>query len=142
MQKSISKERRTPSFSAGWCISNAHEYKNNRYNQIGSYKPFLVEKDILTVSVDIRRRIAKLICNSVKLFNIDDVENNQYAETDDDIRCGRIRYNMRKEFWEQLGMSDSPDDMELFPFFLSEGFSLISEMSSTTHHHLTVSHIL
>ena len=133
MQKSISKERRTPSFSAGWCISNAHEYKNNRYNQIGSYKPFLVEKDILTVSVDIRRRIAKLICNSVKLFNIDDVENNQYAETDDDIRCGRIRYNMRKEFWEQLGMSDSPDDMELFPFFLSEGFSLISEFLIAFH---------
>ena len=131
MQKSISKERRTPSFSAGWCISNAHEYKNNRYNQIGSYKPFLVEKDILTVSVDIRRRIAKLICNSVKLFNI--VDNKQYAETDDDILCGRIRYNMRKEFWDQLGMSDSPEDMELFPFFLSEGFSLISEFLIAFH---------
>ena len=74
MQTSIGKEHRTPSFSAGWCISNAHEYKNNRYNQIGSYKPFLVEKDILTVSVDICRCIAKLICNSVKLFNINDTE--------------------------------------------------------------------
>ena len=133
MHKSISKERRTPSFSAGWCISNAHEYKNNRYNQIGSYKPFLVEKDILTVSVDIRRRIAILICNSVKLFNINDAECNQYAETDDDIRCGRIRYKMRKEFWHQLGMSDNPEDLELFPFFLSEGFSLISEFLIAFH---------
>jgi hypothetical protein len=133
MHKSISKERRTPSFSAGWCTSNAHEYKNNRYNQIGSYKPFLVEKDILTVSVDIRRRIAKLICNSVKLFNINDSESNQYTETDDDIRCGRIRYNMRKEFWQQLGMTDSPEDLELFPFFLSEGFSLISEFLIAFH---------
>ena len=24
---------------------------------------------------------------------------------------------MRKEFWQQLGMSDSPEDLELFPFF-------------------------
>ena len=44
-----------------------------------------------------------------------------------------IRYNMRKKFWNQLGMTENTEDMKLFPLFQSEGFSLISEFLITFH---------
>ena len=122
MQKSISIERRTPSFSAGWCISNAH----NRYKQIGSYKLFLVKKDTLTVSVDIRRRITKLTCNSVKLFNINELMMTFVAGASA-TTWGKSSGNNNWEWVTALKI------WNCFLFFLSEGFSLISEFLIAFH---------
>lgn len=49
------------------CTSNAHEYKNNCINQqVRSYCSFLMDKDLLQLPIEIRRRIAILICGIVR----------------------------------------------------------------------------
>ena len=129
MDMSTSKDRKTASFSAGFSTSDAHQYKNNRINQIGSYRSFLMEKDLLQLSLAVRRRIAILICNMVKIFGIRD----RYVESPEEKRAGSTRIKMRSQFWKLLGMTMDEVDAPLFQFFLCEGFSLISEFMLHFH---------
>lgn len=98
MDMSTSKERKTASFLFGYSTSNAHEYKNNRINQVGSYGLFLMEKDLLQLPVQVRRRIAILICDTIKLFGTE----NRYVETTDEKNADSPQLNMRLDFWKSL----------------------------------------
>ena len=129
MDMSTSKERKTASFSSGYSNSNCHGYKNNRINQVGSYRPFLMDKDLLQLPAEIRRRIAILICGTVKLFGTE----NRYVETTEEKDAGSPRLQMRLEFWKLLGMTMEGNDADMFQYFLCEGFSLISEFMLHFH---------
>ena len=129
MDMSTSKERKTASFSSGYSNSNCHDYKNNRINQVGSYSPFLMDKDLLELPAEIRRRIAILICGTVKLFETE----NRYVETTEEKDAGSPRLQMRLEFWKLLGMTMEGNDADMFQYFLCEGFSLISEFMLHFH---------
>ena len=126
---STSKERKTASFSSGYSNSNCHGYKNNRINQVGSYRPFLMDKDLLQLPAEIRRRIANLICGTVKLFGTE----NRYVETSKEKDAGSPRLQMRLGFWKLLGMTMEGNDADMFQYFLCEGFSLISEFMLHFH---------
>ena len=129
MDMSTSKDRKTASFSSGFCTSDAHQYKNNRINQVGSYRSFLMDKDLLKLPVETRRRIAMLICGTIRLFGVED----RYVETLEEQNAGSPRLKMRREFWNLLGMTMEGEDKDLFQFFLCEGFSLISEFMLHFH---------
>ena len=118
MDMSTSKEWKSASYSSGYSTSNAHAYKNNRINEVGSYCPFLMERDLLQLPAEIRRRIAILICVTVKLVGTE----NRYVGTSDDKNAGSPWLKMRIEFWEMLGMTMEGDDANLFQYFFAKVF--------------------
>jgi hypothetical protein len=46
MDPSCSSARKVPFVSCGWSTANAHEYKNNRSNMVGSIAPFLIAEEL------------------------------------------------------------------------------------------------
>ena len=127
MDISSSNERKIPQYACGYSNSDANKYKDNRINQLGSYKPFLIKNKMNMLSEEIRREIALLICDTIKLFKI----KGDFQESPKEKKYGSVRLKMRREFWEYMGMTES--DESYFPFFLIEGFSFISEAMIKFH---------
>ena len=123
MDVSVSKKRNIPAVSGGYSKSNAQEYRKNRVNIVGSYKPFLL-KSLDGIPAHIKKRIAILVCKTIELF----------GEPPDlkgeDHYCTSERESMRVKFWISLGMEvDDPN----YKFFQIEGFSFISEFMINFH---------
>ena len=121
MDMSSSNERKIPQFAGGYSNSDAKQYKDHRINQLGSYRPFLIKNKMNMMSIATRREIALLICDTIKLFQ----NTGDFKETPQEEAYGSVRLQLRREFWEYMGMTD--DDEASFPFFHVEGFSFISE---------------
>jgi hypothetical protein len=127
MDISSSKERKIPQFAGGYSNSDANQYKRNRINHLGNYKPFLIKNKLNLLDEPQRREIALLVCDTIKLFEI----SGDFEETPEEKKYGSLRLQMRHEFWEYLGMK--ADDEPLFQYFLIEGFSFISEALIKIH---------
>ena len=121
MDISSSNERNIPQYACGYSNSDANQYKENRINQLGSYRPFLIKNKMNFVAKERRREIALLICDTIELFQ----HFGDFKESPDDKKYGSVRLLMRRKFWEYMGMTE--EDESSFPFFLIEGFSFISE---------------
>ncbi len=121
MDISSSNERNIPQYACGYSNSDANQYKENRINQLGSYRPFLIKNKMNFVAKERRREIALLICDTIELFQ----HVGDFKESPDDKKYGSVRLLMRRKFWEYMGMTE--EDESSFPFFLIEGFSFISE---------------
>ena len=123
MDVSVSKKRNIPAVSGGYSSTNTQEYRNNRINIVGSCKPFLLES-IESIPVEVKQRLARLICNTIKLLGID------VSEISRDSVHFKEREAMRLQFWISLGMKGSDT---LYQYFQVEGFSLISEFLINFH---------
>jgi len=123
MDVSVSKKRNIPAVSGGYSKSDAQEYRNNRVNIVGSYKPFLL-KSIESICPDIKKRIAILICKTVELFGVPP------ELPGEDSHCMSERESMRLKFWTSLGMDTNDPN---YKFFQIEGFSIISEFMINFH---------
>jgi len=123
MNVSVSKKQNIPAVSGGYSSTNTQEYRNNRINIVGSYKPFSLEL-IKSIPVEAKQRLARLMCNTIKLLGADVSE----------ISCDSVHFKereaMRLQFWISLGMKESDT---LYQYFQVEGFSLISEFLINFH---------
>ena len=102
MDISSSNERKIPQYACGYSNSDANKYKDNRINQLGSYRPFLIKNKMNLLSKETRKEIAFLICDTIKLFNI----KGGFEESPDEKKYGSVRLKMRREFWEYMGMTN------------------------------------
>ena len=116
-----SKERKVPQYAGGYSNSDAQQYRLNRINQIGNCMPFLIRNRMDELDISIRRDIATLVCDVMKLFDLSE----EFPESREDKENESVRLGMRRDLWEYMGMGD--EDEHLFEFFLIEGFSFISE---------------
>ena len=120
-----SKLRQIPMYSGGYSNSDAHQYRHNRINQLGSTKPFLIRNRMMNMDMRVRREIGLLICDTMRLFNLSGqfpIHNNTNSST---------RKKMRRDLWDFMGMLES--DEPKFRYFVVEGFSFISEAFIKIH---------
>ena len=123
MDVSVSKKRNIPAVSGGYSKSNAQEYRKNRVNIVGSYKPFLL-KSLDGIPSNIKKRIAILVCKTIELFGVPPELQGE------DTHCTSERESMRLKFWISLGMERNDPN---YKFFQIEGFSFISEFMINFH---------
>jgi hypothetical protein len=122
MDSSCSSPRKVPSTSIGWSTANAHLYKENRINIVGSISPFLIKSDIDDLSFPKRCTIVNIVCQAMKKFCHSGRLPTPFYHSDPNIRAERSKLAM--EFMESLIQKDCSSHKEK-DMFLAEGVSFI-----------------
>jgi hypothetical protein len=121
MDVSCSTARKVPSVSCGWSTANAHEYKNNRINMVGSIAPFLISGGINDLEQCHKRKIASMICSVIQAFSHCGRNPTPFFHSDPKMRSERAK--LAHDFVKSL-VGDK--DSEYFKGnFLAEGVSFI-----------------
>jgi hypothetical protein len=121
MDSSCSSSRKVPSISCGWSTANAHEYKRNRINMVGSISPFLIEGGINALESLDRKKIAGMICQLIRLFSPCGRNPSPFFHSDPKMRLDRAQF--AAIFLKSLVDDDCVKSVE--GFFRAEGVSFI-----------------
>jgi len=111
-----SKGRHLATFSGGYTMQVAQEYKSNRSTIIGNCKPFLIPTSHQRMAPAALKSLAELIASLIKKTSY----KGMFAPATDD--AGTERRHMHKEFAKSMNMVEDDD---LFDWFRAEGFSLV-----------------
>lgn len=122
MNPNCSTARNVPSVSCGWSTANAHEYRYNRSNVLGSISPFLIDGGIDTIQRRQKEHIAFLIGSVIKAFSPCGIHPTPFFHSDPTIR--QMRADFATEFLESLGSKKAKNE-RVDSFFLAEGVSFI-----------------
>jgi hypothetical protein len=124
MDSSCSSSRKVPGISIGWSTANAHLYKENRTNMVGSISPFLIKSGVDGLSAQRRFAIIRIACQAIQYFSPCGRNPRPFFHSDPNMRAERAGLAM--EFLKSLIVDDSKNVSDHWKDnFHVEGISLI-----------------
>jgi hypothetical protein len=84
--------RKVPGISHGWTVNNPNEYKNNRWNMLGSICPSITNGKISELHPDDKDSIVSLVCEVIQEFSPCGIRETPFFHSDPAIRATRAYF--------------------------------------------------